>query len=643
MCGILSIYAKHASINESALNAGLKTLHHRGPDHASYWLSRQKNVALGHTRLSIIDLNTGDQPIANSDDSMFLVANGEFYDFETIRDSLIRKGYRFKTGSDSEIALHLYHEYGTACLKHLRGEFAFTIWDNNNQTLFAARDRLGVNPLYYAEYDGKLFVGSEIKALLAAGVPAKWDQDSYLRRGFYFCDTTLFSGIKQVPPGHFLIATEGTTKLVKYWDFNYPADSELDQLSEAQQVESLRNSLLEATQTRLRADVPVGVYLSGGIDSCAVLGMTSHLISDPVDAFTLSFSNKDYDEAAIAAKMAKSVGARHHIIPVSQQDLADNFERSIWHSETICLNAHSVAKFMLSRAVHQQGFKVVLTGEGADEIFAGYPPFRNDLLNSQSDSANAEKQRTALKQANKITAGLMLINQAPEAIQFIQRYLGHQPTWLLPLTQIFDQLKTTFSPEMIEKMGHIHPVKHFLNQLDFNQIDGINPVHASMYMLSKSALPNYVLTNLGDRMEMAHSLEGRLPFLDHKVVEKVVRMPINYKISGMREKHILREAIKPYVIEQVYNRQKHPFLAPPSVISPDEKLHQLVQDTLRSQLMDEIPFFDKNKVIKLLDQSTRLPEEKWPSTEAMLLEMLSLCFIQKHFKLSSQAVPPTSS
>ncbi|TQV84564.1 asparagine synthase (glutamine-hydrolyzing) [Aliikangiella coralliicola] len=635
MCGILSVFSSDSPIEESAIQKGLDTLYHRGPDHSSYWLSPDKQVALGHTRLSIIDLSTGDQPISNGDDSTHLVANGEFYDFEKIRKDLQSKGYQFKTKSDSEIALHLYHEHGTACLQHLRGEFAFTIWDQNNQTLFAARDRLGINPLYYAHYQGKLFIGSEIKAILAAGVPAVWDKESYLRRSFYFTDKTLFSGISQVPPGHFLLASKGNFKLVKYWDFGYVSDQQLDHKTEEEFVESLRASLLEATQTRLRADVPVGVYLSGGIDSCAVLGMTSHLRENTVDAFTLSFSNKDYDEASIATRMAEKVKAKHHIISVSQEDLADNFLKSIWHSETICMNAHSVAKFMLSRAVHDKGFKVVLTGEGADEVFAGYPPFRSDMLNMLDDKANSEKLLDELKQKNKITAGLMLATESSQSTEFINRYLGYEPAWLIPLVHIFNEIKTNFNSETSHALGKSHPIKSFLNQLDFTQINNINPVHTSMYMLSKSALPNYVLTNLGDRMEMAHSLEGRLPFLDHKVIEQVVKMPVNMKIKGMREKYVLREAIKPFVTEEVYNRQKHPFLAPPSVITPGEKLHQLVQDTLRSDLLNKVPFFDNKKIIEMLDQAPNQPEQKWPSTEAILLEILSLCFIQQHFDLSA--------
>lgn len=634
MCGILSVYSAGSNINEDKIKDGLKTLHHRGPDHSGYWLSEAQDVVLGHTRLSIIDLSTGDQPISNADNTLHLVVNGEFYDFESIRSELQAEGYQFKTGSDSEIALHLYDKNGTSCLQHLRGEFALTLWDQRNKTLFAARDRFGINPLFYAEYQGNLYLASEIKALIAAGIPPEWDTDAYLNRDFFYGNNTLFKGIRQIPPGHFLLATGSGIEITKYWDFNYPTVADTEQHDEKESVERLRNSLLEATETRLRADVPVGVYLSGGVDSCAVLGMTSHLRDQPIDAFTLSFSDKDYDEAVIAKKMAKHVNANHHIIPVTQELLADNFSAAIWHGETFCMNAHNAGKFILSREVQKTGTVVILTGEGADEVFGGYSSFRSDLINSSSDDSTAAQQLNQLKSANKVSAGLHIASEQVSDVDFIKRNLGFEPTWMMPLAAMFKQLSHLFSSNTLHQLADSNPLKHLINRLDYNQIKDRHPVHIAMYILSKCALPNYILQNLGDRMEMANSLEGRLPFLDHKVIEQVVKLPVELKIKGGVEKYILREAVRPFVIDEVYKREKHPFLAPPSVISPGEKLYQLVQDTLRSSLLDNVPFFDKNKIISYLDDSTKQPEAQWPAIEAILLEVLSLCLLQKHYKLT---------
>lgn len=636
MCGIFSVFSTSHIISETSVRAGLDTLYHRGPDHQSIWVSKDKKVALGHTRLSIIDLSTGDQPISNASDTVHLVANGEFYDFEEIRDNLIKKGHFFKTRSDSEIALHLYHEYGSACLKHLRGEFSFCIWDANNQQFFAARDRFGIKPLFYAEHNGKVYFASEIKALLAAGVPAIWDEDAYVSRAFFFRDRTLFKNIHQIPPGHFLIATHGGVRIIKYWDFDYCKKNAYSHVNnEGEIIDDIREALNDSVKTRLRADVPVGVYLSGGVDSCAVMGMAAEQHNQVIDAFTISFDDKDYDETFLAREMADKVNARFHSIPVKQSDLADNFSDAIWHSETLCLNSHGVAKFLLSKAVSKQGFKVVLTGEGSDEIFAGYSAFRSDMLlyNSENqDKAITERLLNDLKENNKLSSGLLMSVGQPENIEFINRMLGFEPAWLMPLAETIEQLKKLYNFGTQTNMGNMHPVYQFLSHIDItNQLHGIEPVHASMYLLSKSALCNYVFPVLGDRMEMAHSLEGRLPLIDHKVVEKVTQLPVSFKIKGITEKYILREAMKPYLIDEVYNREKHPFLTPPSILDPDEKLHQLVQDTLRGPLLKDLPFFDNKKIIKYLDDLPKLNPSMAISAEALLMEVLSLCMLQQHF------------
>ncbi len=634
MCGILALFSAHKKVHKCDLDKGLEVMQHRGPDNKGMWLSPDASVALGHMRLSIMDPAAGDQPIANAAGTLHIAVNGEFYDFENLRADLKRRGHVFKTASDSEIALHLYDEYGVAALDYLRGEFAFCLWDEANRTLFAARDRFGIKPLYYTVYRDTLFLGSEIKSLFAAGVAAAWDTDAYLSRAFFFRDRTLFRGIHQVPPGHFLLATAGGIRIGKYWDFDYrQAESEYG--DEKQAVAGLREALLQAVGTRLRADVPVGVYLSGGIDSCAVLGMASHLQQAPLETFTLSFDDRDYDEAAIAASMAQKVRARHHRLALTQDDLADSFSRAIWHSETPCMNAHAVAKFLLSRYVRDSGLKVVLTGEGADEIFAGYPAFRGDaIMAAGADlmAAEAEAQMQQLKSRNQVSEGLLLARGRPQQVAFIKRLLGYEPCWLMPIAEIVESLQRFYSEDTARRLGRMHPIRQFLDHLDYRQIAGLPPVHASMYMMSKAVLPNYVLANLGDRMEMAHSLEGRLPFLDHHVVEMASRMPVELKIKGLTEKYILREAVRPFVTEQVYKRQKHPFLAPPSVISPTQKLYQLVQDTLRGPLMDDLPFFDKSKVLGFLDDANKLPQQQWPQTEGLLLELMSLCCLQDHFK-----------
>lgn len=629
MCGIFAIFSLNNEVSKKSLTNAIESLYHRGPDNRNIWLSDNQRVGLAHARLSIIDLHTGEQPISNNNKDCHIIANGEFYDFELIRSNLQKQGHIFKTSSDSEIALHLYKQKGLNCLADLRGEFAFCLFDEPNQTLIAARDRFGINPLYYAEYNGQLYIGSEIKSLIAAGVPSVWDKNSYFSRAFIYRDKSLFKGINQVPPGHYLIATPSGISIRKYWDFNYPEQGSESNLSEQEAIEQLREHLLGSVKTRLRSDVPVGVYLSGGVDSCAVLGMASQLTDNRIDSFTLSFDDQDYDEGAIARRMAKHVNSNHHEIKITQDDIADNFVESIRYSETYCMNPHGVAKYLLSRYVRDLGFRVVLTGEGADEVFSGYSTFRNDLLKLSSKSNSPQNEQLIKK--NVVTRGLEF-SEIEEGLDFINARLGNVPSWIAPQMELHQKVlgfcsDAFYTPEQA--------ITQYLNELDYNQINGRNAVHKAMYTLSKSMMPNYVLMTLGDRMEMAHSLEGRVPFLDHKVVEFVTQLPIEYKIKDMQEKYILREAVKPYIIDEVYKRQKHPFFAPPSVLDPKAKFHQLVQDTLRSDLVNDVPFFDRKMIIRFLDTINEIPQAQWASTEAILMELMSLVSLQKHFKLSA--------
>src|ERR1700759_1652692 len=272
MCGLVAMLSQERPISHDVIRRATHSLHHRGPDAQRYWVSDNRRVALGHARLSIIDLQTGEQPIATDDGQMRIVVNGEFYGYEAIQRELEQSGHRLRTRSDSEIALHLYRDLGPQCLHRLRGEFALVVWDAAQRTLFAARDRFGIKPLFYAVHDGTLYLASEIKALLAAGVPGRWDPETVAQSYEYGHseNRTLFAGVLQVPPGHYLLATNGNVQLVRYWDFDYPVNTGGGQhRSDADYAAELRHALDDAVRVRLRADVPVGCYLSGGLDSCS--------------------------------------------------------------------------------------------------------------------------------------------------------------------------------------------------------------------------------------------------------------------------------------------------------------------------------------------------------------------------------------
>jgi asparagine synthase (glutamine-hydrolysing) len=599
-------------------------------------------VALGHARLSIIDLTTGDQPIANEDENIHIVVNGEFYGYESIQRELEQAGHRLRTRSDSEIALHLYEDLGVQCLHRLRGEFALVIWDQNHRTMFAARDRFGTKPLFYAFHNDTLYLASEAKALFAAGVPARWDSESVYHSVEFGGHPmrTLFDGVHQVPPGHYLIATGRHIQLHRYWDFDYPrADVGVPHRSDADCAGELRAALEDAVRVRLRADVPVGCYLSGGLDSCAVLGLAARHHADPIRAFTLTFDHAEYDEEKEAREMAAKVGAEFYPIPIQQNDLADHFADAILQSETLCVNAHGVAKYLLSRAVRDAGYKVVITGEGSDEILGGYAHFRRDMLLYNQEGQNPEVIAALLadlERLNPVSRGLLLPHGEIGQLDGIKRLLGFVPSWIETFSARSMKMRALLTNDFLESYGQREGFRALFFDLDVRgQLAGREPLHQSLYLWAKTGLPTYILTMLGDRMEMAHSVEGRVPFLDHHVVEVIRSQPVSQKIRGMTEKFVLREAVRDVITDTVYKRQKHPFLSPPATLNPKGKLSMFVQDTLRGPVLSSIPYFDQKKVVGLLDGLHAMDEGSQVANDQVLMLLVSTCVLHERFGLAA--------
>jgi asparagine synthase (glutamine-hydrolysing) len=642
MCGIVAFFSRWLPMSEAALQRATQSLDHRGPDGQRHWMSNDKRVALGHSRLSIIDLTTGDQPIASEDGRTRIVVNGEFYGYEAIQRELQGSGHRLRTRSDSEIALHLYEDLGTQCVHRLRGEFAFVLWDETNRTIFAARDRFGIKPLFYAFHNETLYLASEVKALFVAGVPARWDAESVyhaVEMGGHQM-RTLFDGVFQVPPGHYLIATERHIQLHQYWDFNYPpTNGHVSQRSDADYAAEFRHALEEAVRIRLRADVPVGCYLSGGLDSCAVLGLAAKHHPGSIRAFTLTFDRAEYDEGEIAREMAASAGAQFCPIPIQQDDLADHFADAIAQSETLCFNAHGVAKYLLSRAVRDAGYKVVLTGEGSDEILGGYPHFRRDMLLYNAQGQDPEVVADLLHQldnANPVSRGLLLPDGEAGPLERVRSLLGFVPSWIEAFSARATKMWPLWSCNFLDKFGDREGFQPVLTDIDIQgQLTGRDPLHQSLYMWAKTGLPSYILTMLGDRMEMAHSIEGRVPFLDHHLVEVIRSQPVNQKIRGMTEKYVLREAARDVITDTVYRRQKHPFLSPPATLDPDKRLSVFVQDTLRGPVLASIPFFDQKRVVDLLDSLDTMDEGARVANDQVLMTLVSACILHERFHLAA--------
>lgn len=633
MCGIVAVFSNESPIAAESLLQATRSLIHRGPDEQHHWIAPHGRVGLGHTRLSIIDLLTGAQPIASEDGRLRIVVNGEFYDFERIRCELEKRGHQFRTRSDSEIALHLYEEMGTACLEHLRGEFAFAIWDEKNETLFAARDRFGIKPLFYARFKDTLYLASEVKALFSAGVPACWDQESMFQNLFLSVDQdrSLFKEIRQLPAGHYLFATPRSTDIVCYWDINYPhANEQTNHQSEGNCIDHLRSLLDEAVRLRMRADVPVGCYVSGGIDSSSVLGLASRQGNGRVAAFTVAFDHPDFDESATARRMAAHVGADFLPLPVTEEEFADVFIDAVTQGEMFHYNAHGAARYQLSRAVQQAGYKVVLAGEGADELFAGYEFSRQALLTSGANGSLAKWPRMLFRMMRPKNLTEQRIARTSPWLERICRGLAFSPNLLDYVAEKFTLLQSMLATDFAQEFQRRDPYREFLKQFKWRaNLLGREPVKQILYLWMKSLFVNYVLA--GERLDMAHAVEVRLPFLDHKLFEFARSIPAALLARNGGRKYVLREAVRPFVTDEVYHGTKQPFLAPPMLIG--NPMYELLQDLLRSQNFKSVPFFDRSSVIRFLDELPAMDDRTRTSMDPILFMMASISVLHQHNRL----------
>ena len=631
ICGIVAIYAPGSRIDERALRAAAQRLHHRGPDARGCWVAADGSVGLGHTRLSIIDLHTGDQPIANEDGQRRIVVNGEFYDFDRIRTELEHRGHVFRTRSDSEIALHLYEEHGLAFLEHLRGEFAFVLWDGVQKRLVVGRDRFGIKPCFFTEVGGALFIASEVKALFECSIQRAWDGESLFQQLFIGTeqDRSLFKGIRQIPPGHLLLADAEGVRIDSYWDFDYRPEEDLDHVNGTACAEQLRDALVEATCLRLRSDVPVGCYLSGGIDSSSLLAIAAEHGEAPPHAFSIQFDLPAYDESEFARQSAESVGAPFSALKVGRADLATHFEKAVVDFEMLFENAHYVARERLSHATHEAGMKVVLCGEGSDEIFAGYATCVSDMAAIHGRSTRSDPLHSPVGNDRPNDEHLQVITRWTRELE---DSLGFLPSFLRGLVPVRAMLLRCLDRDWLSDIGIRNPYLRFVEQFDMDgQLAGRHPVRQSLYLWSKSIFANYILA--ADRVDMAHSVEVRLPFLDHHLVELARDIPVGLLVDERRGKLLLRQAMRPYVTRSTLDRVKKLFMAPPITVYDDATTMSMIQDRLRSTALDRVPLFNRAAVTRMLDGLAGMSAFERLCLEPVLLNALSATILAEKYRL----------
>lgn len=577
MCGIVS-FVSAGAVEPERLQQATDSLRSRGPDGCGLWQAEGRRAGLGHRRLAIVDAPGGQQPFVSEDGQVRAVVNGELYDFREQRRRLQSLGHVFHTGCDSEVVCHLYEEHGLEFVHHLRGEFAVLLWDG--QRMVAVRDPFGIKPLCYAQKDQEWWFASKARALWAAGCPRQWDAQAFWQAAstqYTLPDQTLFQGIRQIPPGHLAVLEQGHLQLRRYWRPE----------AQASDPDEFLARLRQAVQERLPEGMPAALQLSGGIDSATVVALATAQRSD-LRAFTVSFDAASHDEFALAAQVAERCGVPLERVDLSASDLLQVLPEAVAASEGLAVNAHLAAKYALDQRIHEAGFKVVLTGEGADEVLLGYPHFRQDL-------AASREERQAITANNPLAAGIMVTSASGLSLAAVHSRLGAVPAFLEAKAALGARIHSCLRPDFAGEDA-------FARMLDFAELPLDDVLEQSSALWNRSALANYILHTLGDGCEMAHSLEGRLPFLDGSLAAWLQALPRDWKIRQGREKHILREALRPFLPSSVVDRQKQPFMAPPLLDGGLLQRHLLELTEL------EHPFIDGERV---RDQLRRRPSGEW--------------------------------
>ncbi|HEV7744027.1 MAG TPA: asparagine synthase (glutamine-hydrolyzing) [Pyrinomonadaceae bacterium] len=571
MCGINGIALSsnsRRSIDVAELERMRDVLTHRGPDDAGIFVdARVGRIGLGHRRLSIVDVASGHQPMTNEDNTLHIIYNGEIYNHADFRASLEQRGHVYNTHCDTETILHLYEEHGPRCVEHLRGMFAFAIWDQKKCQLFIARDRLGVKPLYYAQSnDGSLYFGSEIKALLETGaIRAEMNYRAlpdYLANHAPSGEQTLFSGIKRLLPGHTLTWADGTVQVERYWDISFQRD-ENSKRSDADYIVEWGELFRESVRLRLMADVPLGMFLSGGIDSSAIAAVMSGMVAEPIKTFSVAFAEREANELEYARLVAKTFKTSHHEVVVSPEEFFGALPKLVWHEDEPIAHPSSVALYFVSQLASQH-VKVVLTGEGSDELLAGYGRYRKTILNVQAGDRYQQLAPAAIRNAIR-----QQIEALPSSSRFRQKLMRTFLTLSPDLESIyFDNFavfpramqKVLLSSETRERLGVSAGDPYAAMRNAFAETDATSLLDRLLYADIKTYLHELLMKQ--DQMSMAASIESRVPFLDHKLVEFSAALPERMKLRGATTKYVLRESMKGLLPEAILSRPKMGFPVP---------------------------------------------------------------------------------
>jgi asparagine synthase (glutamine-hydrolysing) len=601
MCGIAGIYNLANDKGYGGIfRQMLAQIHYRGPDECGTFMSA--NVAMGNVRLNIIDLAGGTQPLSDENNRYWIVFNGEIYNYIELREELQKKGCKFRTKSDTEVLVQLFALYGESCLSMLNGQFAFAIWDKETKSLFLARDRVGIRPLYYAHYKDAFVFASEIKSILQFPVEQKGINIKALRQIFTFwvplSPNTIFNDIFELPPGHYMKISNGKSEIKRYWQLDF---SNKQNYSVTEAMEKFESLFLEAIKLRLRSDVPVAAYLSGGIDSTVTTSFIKEVQPNNLQTFSIGFEDPQFDETIYQDEASKFLQTDHKRFICRKKDIGEYFSDVIWHTEMPIMRTAPAPMYFLSRLVRDNGIKVVVTGEGADEMLAGYNIFKEVMIRQFWAKQPNSKYRPLL--LKKLYPYIPYIRNASPGM--LKMFFGYK-------------LEETDSPvySHLIRWNNTSKIESYLSSARFSDFDLYNPVEEILQFLPKDFnswtplskaqwleinffMSGYLLSSQGDRMAMANSVEGRYPFLDHNVMEFCASLPDKYKLNGLTEKYLLKKIMLGRLPERIVKRPKQAYRAPISHMLNGEGSSDFIKDMLSEHTIKQYDLFDFTKVNSL--------------------------------------------
>lgn len=647
MCGINIFYRSNQKKPKyECLQRMNHALHHRGPDSEGIYIN--DGIGMGHTRLSIVDLTSGQQPMTTASGELTITYNGELYNFKSLRKFLVEQGFVFRTESDTEVVLSLYQLYGSACVEKMRGMFSFAIHEKSSGKLFIARDRLGIKPLFYHWHGKTLIAASEMKAIFASGhVEPKLCKASirnYFTYQFSISPNTPFESIYELAAGHHMtIMPNSEPKIEQYWDLEFPKDDEYESLDENHWLQAFESEMEDSVNSHTIGDVPVGSYLSGGIDSCSITELLTKTYSKKLNTYSIGFEDQNYDESRIYRQVAEYLNVGNsELIFSNTNNYLERFQDCLYHLEQPQRMSVDIPHFLLSKMVRDENCKVVCTGDGADEILAGYDCFRQDQIRTRSNGLikNLFRKRDYLSKYKENFAEdhmrmLLGLHSNHEQKKTMSKF-GFYPAWHDFWSITKDHIADIFLNDSESDTAQKGQIDSLIDKIKPN-ISQIDPLNQSLYFEMKTRLPGWILWK-SDRLSMAHGVEARVPFMDHKLVELAAKIPPQYKLNGLNEKYILKRMMQSRLPEMPHQFKKRGFYTPIREWFFTKEKEAEITEYFSFDALRETNIFNPVTVISKLNQLKNLPQPESMNDyyqcmrlEWIVLTVLSVQILHKLF------------